>query len=236
MQDGWTQVTHKSRPKDSRTSTTQTREPPQIKDLTLAQIQRDYRGIRKQFEQSACWSKLRSLINLRRPERGWEIDTAVCLACSSVCFDWQLKVESPNMDIFAQEPRYQPLDHALLDSLGIRTLQDPEAERHITPKAFVFVAFLEWHRELDIVVDGKDSALYIGTGMDPVIEACGRILRSPHHEKKHSEGRDAKRLKEVATAFRDTHDRFDFPELEQTDALTGLSIHFRKQTEDRDDA
>ncbi|KAK4998180.1 hypothetical protein LTR66_002556 [Elasticomyces elasticus] len=195
MQDGWTQVTHKSRPKDSRTSTTQTREPPQIKDLTLAQIQRDYRGIRKQFEQSACWSKLRSLINLRRPERGWEIDTAVCLACSSVCFDWQrrwrslwqlvvftcivdfLKVESPNMDIFAQEPRYQPLDHALLDSLGIRTLQDPEAERHITPKAFVFVAFLEWHRELDIVVDGKDSALYIGTGMDPVIEACGRILR-----------------------------------------------------------
>ncbi|KAJ5104943.1 hypothetical protein NUU61_002290 [Penicillium alfredii] len=46
--------------------------------------------------------------------------------------------KNPSIPIYAQDPVFNTLDHALLESLGIKTLPDPAAFDIVTPKTLLF--------------------------------------------------------------------------------------------------
>lgn len=116
--------------------------PAVSKDLTLAQVTKDFNAKLKAWRASTCYSQLQQILTRLQPEQGWQINKAVILASGSLSRDnlecrrrsmWQLVVfvdlirqladdSETAIEAFAQEPAFTDLDREFLQSMGIAEL------------------------------------------------------------------------------------------------------------------
>ncbi|KAK4502374.1 hypothetical protein PRZ48_005799 [Zasmidium cellare] len=143
--DEWTHVPAKGRRKAPPKVQPNSTNPPS-RDLTVPKLQQDFNAKLKTWKASACRKALLQILDRVRPESGWVIEKAICLASGSFSREnlecrrrsmWQIVVfadmvqylqsegdEAANeMDIAAQEPMYTELDVEFLATLNIKALK-----------------------------------------------------------------------------------------------------------------
>lgn len=185
--DGWTGIaTGKKRRGDQTIARTDL--PSKVE--TIDSINLDFVRRLKAWRGTACRKSVVEVLSRIRPEEGWRICNAVCLASGSFSRDnlecrkrtmWQfavfvdvvehLKADSGcKLNVVAQEPMYTPLDLDFMGRRGISVLQsscvDDDrlglARDHLGPDTFCFEPFMDMGsgRLRDVVFGG--FALYIG--------------------------------------------------------------------------
>lgn len=75
---------------------------------------------------------------------------------------------------YAQEPAFTPLDYEFLSLLPIDVCTDDIAT-HITPRSLVFSPFVDWYILLPIFLKGKDPVLYVG---NEILDDYGAFAQS----------------------------------------------------------
>jgi hypothetical protein len=78
------------------------------------------------------------------------------------------------IELYAQEPAFTPLDHEFLSLLSIDVCTDDIAT-HITPRSLVFSPFVDWYILLPIFLKGKDPVLYVG---NEILDDYGAFAQS----------------------------------------------------------
>jgi len=130
--------------------------------------------------------------------------------------------------LYAQEPRFTPLDNEFLASLGVTVLDSPGSLEHIGEDSFIYVPSLEWSTETPYREKAVGSPLYITSDMEYVIDEAEREQRASLREGFESAMRSIKSAK----AILDTHDKYKLPDFEHSDALRSLTIYIQKAPED----
>ncbi|KAF2162823.1 hypothetical protein M409DRAFT_26679 [Zasmidium cellare ATCC 36951] len=143
--DEWTQVPTKGRRKAPPTVQPNTVNPPS-RDLTVPKLQQDFQAKLKTWKSSTCRKSLLQILNRIRPESGWAIEKAICLASGSFSREnlecrrrsmWQIVVfadiveylrteggdAATGLEVVAQEPMNTELDVEFLDTLNIKALE-----------------------------------------------------------------------------------------------------------------
>ena len=145
--------------------------PTVIRDYTVKNIQADYDYKRRIWRASSARKQLHRVLDQHRPDEGWNIETAICLATNSFSRDnWEnrkramyqfvafmdivehLRESSVTaIKIFAQDPHYTLLDNEYLRTHGIE-ITDAWANQswftapirdYIGPQTFLFEPFME---------------------------------------------------------------------------------------------
>ncbi|KAL8924002.1 MAG: hypothetical protein Q9208_004286 [Pyrenodesmia sp. 3 TL-2023] len=130
---------------------------------------------------------LGSLSNGRRSS-WWELvffETTVETMFSSS--PGQVNQKHDELQIYVQDPVFNDLDTAFLNSLGYAVLPSPEAFKHITPSTFLFAPHLEIPVYME-ALSGPKPRLCIGTA----IEEC--LDRYLNHFPRHQWARALKRV------------------------------------------
>lgn len=113
-----------------------------------------YEAAQERWSKSRCQKRLLSKLQLSTPNSGWQISKAVCMALGTL--NNQLSLQQlvlfmdmvrfleeegscKSIELFAQDPRFTDTDKEFLQSLGIKVLEAPNAERTIRRGVFSFV-------------------------------------------------------------------------------------------------
>lgn len=190
LDDGWTHVSRGKR-----------KEPvyihglnPQARDITVAKIRADFESKKRQWLNSNCFQQVRQILDRQKPEEGWRIGNAVCLATGSFSRDnlqnrhrslmqfvafvtvvqHLQKAQATKILCYAQEPEYTPVDEDFLASMGFNTLRCHEelnhpglgdAANYLDASAFVFEPFMQLSVKPMHELLESGVQLYIGSSM-----------------------------------------------------------------------
>ncbi|KAL8901020.1 MAG: hypothetical protein Q9207_005413 [Kuettlingeria erythrocarpa] len=207
--EGWTHVSRSGKkPNINNASITEQKLVPSEtpKGQTLLDLQDSHAYYRDQWLSSPCHKALQELLqaDLPSPLRSrrcvdrcvilglgslsngrrsswWELvffETFVeALASSSVA---QVGQKHDELKIYVQDPVFNKLDAAFLESLGYVVLPSPDALAYITPSTFLFAPHLEIAVYME-ALSGSKPRLCIGTAID---ECLDRYLNpSPGHQR-----------------------------------------------------
>lgn len=170
--DGWEHVTRKNVRRTFKQQTINTASPPTDRDLTLDRLRETYKARMSAWRDSSCRAELRRLLDQTRPDEGWQVDNAVCLASGSFSSD-NVMLRNRSMTQFcafmdtvehtqstsdkpitlhAEELFYSPLDVEFLRSLDVNVhnhggrdkyLENPIVRSPFGPNSLVFELFLD---------------------------------------------------------------------------------------------
>ena len=190
LDDGWTRV-----------SRGKAKEPvyihglnPQSRDMTVEKIRADFESKKKRWLNSSCNLQVRQILDRVRPDEGWQIGNAVCLATGSFSRDnWQnrqrslmqfvaftavvqhlQKAQTPKILCYAQEPEYTPVDKEFLASMGLITLPCHKglddlglgaAATYLNASTFVFEPYMDLSVDSMRELFGSGVRLYIGSSL-----------------------------------------------------------------------
>ncbi|KAK5112735.1 hypothetical protein LTR62_003833 [Meristemomyces frigidus] len=142
--DGWTRVGYgKSCPPSYRGGF-----PPALRDLSIEALTLEFGVKLKVWRGSTCRKQLLAVLDKQRPDEGWALTNAICLASGSFSRDnftvrqrsltqftafldivkhLQSQQEEDPIAVFAQDPLFTPLDREHLQTQGIQVL---DAEKY----------------------------------------------------------------------------------------------------------
>ncbi|KAK4540117.1 hypothetical protein LTR36_009782 [Oleoguttula mirabilis] len=195
MEDGWTRV---GKGKGKPPAFVHGINPP-MRDMTVEKIRVEFDSKMKRWRTSSCRKQVQNILDRQRPDEGWQIGNAVCLATASFSRDnWQCRQrsllqivafidivrhlqsgQSTKILCYAQEPEYTPLDKKFLASIGVTALELElasdslslgAAAQHLNKTAFVFEPFMDLGLESMRELFGADVRLYIGSSMQRWID------------------------------------------------------------------
>lgn len=135
--------------------------------------------------------------------------------------------------LFAQDPNFTKLDKEFLRHyLHFEILEPPQILGLVHNKTFLYVPHLEWYVEIPYREHAIACPLYFTTPMDWVIDAAERsIVNCEGHGNKG----DPQRGLDGAKAIKQNFEKYDFPELEYSDAMSGVVIYVRQSDEEQHD-
>lgn len=192
LEDGWTSV---GRGKGRRPVYPQGDTNRPMRDTTMEKIRADFDAKVKIWRRSDCRKQLVQILHRQRPEAGWQIGDAVCLATGSFSREnWQSRQRSVMQFVaftdvvqhlqsgqsekilsYAQEPNYTPMDKTFLTSIGVATLDNADdfglgaATKHFSPTTFVFEPFMDLGVASMKELLDVDVRLYIGSSLQRCI-------------------------------------------------------------------
>ncbi|EME45703.1 hypothetical protein DOTSEDRAFT_171280 [Dothistroma septosporum NZE10] len=247
-QDGWTQVPRKSKP-----GVNFSRHLPQSLPAIVSNIDRtnppsraitsehmiaDYRRKLNTWRQDQSRQATLRILDRVRPDSGWNVSTAVCLASGSFSRDnlegrrrsmWQMVVFvdlsrhlREDLKMVAQDPAYTAMDRLFLQSLGIEVLDvnlDKQnglgaAREYMGNETFVFEPFLDMDAVMMRQVLDADLALYVGSSIRGLMGRTNEVG-------------------ELAMKYHEVHRMYNFPEFEvDPNVLGGMGIHWREEQEE----
>lgn len=167
---------------------------PPLSDITSKRIRTDYDAKMKQWKQSTCRRELVRILERQRPDEGWCIDNAACLAIGHFSRDnwegrqrsmWQFVLfmdvvqylrdrEQRTIELLAQEIEFSAADRAFLEALGFTVIDAATADqsqglgpvsRHLKTSSFVFEPFMEHPVPTLLDLFSAEPRLYIGTSL-----------------------------------------------------------------------
>ncbi|KAI4200326.1 MAG: hypothetical protein LQ346_002404 [Caloplaca aetnensis] len=205
--EGWTHISRSGKKPNINNSTSTTEQklvPSEApKGQTLRDLQDSHAYYRDQWLSSPCHEALQKLLQAdlpstlrsRRRSSWWELvflETFVnALASSSVA---QVGQKHDELKIYVQDPVFNKLDAAFLESLGHVVLPSPEALAYITPSTFLFAPHLEIPVYME-ALSGPKPRLCIGTATDECLDRVNAGRRD-------GEGRETG--DEIFREYRDT--------------------------------
>jgi hypothetical protein len=124
--------------------------PTNIKDATLESIATEFGAKGRLWKRSEARKQLHRMLALMRPERGWQLDTAVCLGTGSFnrdnfecrkrtmaqfamfvdTLEYLQEQQKEKIKVVVQEGYYNELDKKFLQTLGMEV---PEYKPHVYP-------------------------------------------------------------------------------------------------------
>jgi hypothetical protein len=211
----------------------------------------------KLWESSQCCLKLIAILERSRNSRE-QIDVAICLGLGCISrtdsYDlrksslWQLAVflsmarylsvqedsaTERTITLFAQEPRFAPLDIAVLKSYGVEVLEKMNARDLMTPKTFIFAPFLPWPVLLQDILLDRVLAICISLDVRVCLEQVEIMIKSGKEDVVEGKTVSVELMKtcfKVGEDFLDGKNDVEFPEFElHSNALRGLRIYTRRQ-------
>ncbi|KAI7627364.1 hypothetical protein KC343_g6021, partial [Hortaea werneckii] len=143
----------------------------------------------------------------KRPDEGWQIERAVCLAVGSFSRDnWQSRQRSlmqfvafvdivkhlqqdgeGQIQCFAQEPQFTESDQTYLASIGIQVIEHQSAanskalgpiHEHLGPSTFIFEPFMDFDFNGMQSLFSTDPGFYIGSSAKRWIELSKNHVQS----------------------------------------------------------
>lgn len=190
VDDGWTRV---GKGKGKPPAYVHGLNPP-MRDMSEAKIQADFDRKMQQWRASGCRKQVLQILDRQKPDEGWQIGNALCLASGSFSRDnWQSRqrslaqfvafvdvvrhlqsAQSAKILCYAQEPDYTPLDKGFLDTIGVMALDHElalhnsglgAAAQHLDTTSFVFEPFMDMGVDTMADLFGADVRLYIGSSV-----------------------------------------------------------------------
>ena len=220
------------------------------KDLTLGKLLADYERRLQIWRASTCRRQVRQILDRKKPEGGWQIKHAVCLASGSFCRDnWEcqrrsitqfaafmdivahLQVTSDDrIGIFAQELVFAPLDIEFLTHLNVTAYHDPaigqstykgaSAKDYIDRSTFVFEPFMEKFLPTVRRLLTSDVKLLVGTD-------------APGMDASKTSAGDYRDMRALYEQFNAGYSSYDFPTFEEDpNVFQGLRISWKESTDE----
>lgn len=138
-----------------------------------------------------------------------------------------------HIKLFAQDPNFTQLDKDFLcQHLQFSILDPPQILSLVHSKTFLYVPHLEWYVETPYRQRAIVCPLYFTTPMDWVIDAAERSV--VNCEGNGDKG-DPQRALDGAKAIKQGFEKYDFPDLESSDAMSGVVIYVRRHDEEQHD-
>ncbi|KAK5110600.1 hypothetical protein LTR85_000977 [Meristemomyces frigidus] len=176
---------------------------PPMHDMSVEKIRADFDNKMKRWRASSCRKEIHRILDRQRPDEGWQIGNAVCLATGSFSRDnWQSRqrsmmqfaaffdivrhlqsAQTAIIKCYAQEPEYTPLDRDFLAAISVTTLDYELASessslgaavQHLNPTSFVFEPFMDLGVESMRELFGADARLYIGSSMQAWVDEANK--------------------------------------------------------------
>ncbi|EUC39899.1 hypothetical protein COCMIDRAFT_110226 [Bipolaris oryzae ATCC 44560] len=243
-EDGWTVITHGlSNISLSEKSQGATALPTQIvKDLTAEKLLSDFKTLQERWEDTALAAQVDGVIEGRE----WAVEEAVCIGIGSFSRDWahrwrslwqlvlfehvvgRLKKSSKKTEIqcYAQDPAFTPLDTEFLSLLSITTLESG-LEAKITAKSFVYSPFVDWFLLLPMFLVDRDPVLYVG---NEILDDYSMYAQSEEKKEKLQE------CNEVGKKWLVGREAVKLCEFEKHgNALNGMVVYLRGSEDDEKD-
>lgn len=134
-----------------------------------------------------------------------------------------VRLESPAIALYAQEPAFTTLDVSFLNALDI-TVLSTGIENHIGNLSFVFAPFVDWFILLPLFLKEKDPELYLG---NEILDNYAAVANTQDKRKVLSE------CNELGRRFRSGRERRKMPEFEiHPHALNGLMVYWREEEDE----
>ena len=202
--DGWTRIV---KGKKKTACSPQNLNSP-AKDLTVSKVTQHFNTMMNIWQQSECRQQTIQILQRIRPEHGWNVRNAVCLATGSFSRDnlecrrrsmWQMVVFADlarhiqadgegEYQLVAQDPQYTPLDRLFLAQSGIAMLQtEPpndgstglgSAKQYLQQDTFIYEPFLHMSQEMLQEIVEANPRLYIGSSIHGMTHGCSNMDRS----------------------------------------------------------
>lgn len=170
--DGWERVTRKNARSSHAQQPVTYGRPSTDRDITLDKLRASYKARTSAWRSSSCRAELQRLLEQKRPDDGWQIDNAVCLASGSFSSDnvmlrnrsmtqlaafmdtvgyAQASSDIP-ISVHAEELFYSPIDVEFLQSLDVvvhnhggrdKYIENPVVHSPFGSNSLVFDLFLD---------------------------------------------------------------------------------------------
>ncbi|RMY09928.1 hypothetical protein D0868_03975 [Hortaea werneckii] len=206
---------------------------------------------------------LRRIMDKKRPDEGWRIERAVCLAVGSFSRDnWQSRQRSlmqfvafvdivkhlqddgeGQIQCFAQEPQFTESDQTYLASIGVQVIEhhsDANSKalgpihEHLGPSTFVFEPFMDFDFNGMQSLFSTDPNFYIGSSAKRWIELSKRHVQSESQATESKAAGLPALSAEKALDFGRTRASCHFPVFEEEPLIfEGLDL-FWKQSDEED--
>ncbi|KAI6915172.1 hypothetical protein KC318_g114 [Hortaea werneckii] len=198
----------------------------------------------------------------KRPDEGWRIERAVCLAVGSFSRDnWQSRQRSlmqfvafvdivkhlqhdgeGQIQCFAQEPQFTESDQTYLASIGIRVIEHhPDANSKalgpvhelLGPSTFVFEPFMDFDFNGMQSLFSTDPNFYIGSSAKRWIELSKRHVQSESQVAESKAADLPASAVEKTLDFGRTRASCHFPVFEEEPLIfEGLDLYWRQSDEE----
>ncbi|KAI7218611.1 hypothetical protein KC333_g3473 [Hortaea werneckii] len=238
------------------------RDNPPLRNHGANQIAEDIQKKAKAWHNSSCRQDLRRIMDKKRPDEGWRIERAVCLAVGSFSRDnWQSRQRSlmqfvafvdivkhlqddgeGQIQCFAQEPQFTESDQTYLASIGVQVIEHhPDANskalgpihEHLGPSTFVFEPFMDFDFNGMQSLFSTDPSFYIGSSAKRWIDL------SKCHVQSESQATELKAAglpalaAEKALDFGRTRASCHFPVFEEEPLIfEGLDLYWKQSDEE----
>ncbi|RMY89181.1 hypothetical protein D0861_04392 [Hortaea werneckii] len=198
------------------------------------------------------------IMDKKRPDEGWRIEKAVCLAVGSFSRDnWQSRQRSlmqfvafvdivkhlqqdgeGQIQCFVQEPQFTESDQTYLASIGIHVIEHQSdanskalgpIHEHLGPSTFVFEPFMDFDFKGMQSLFSTDPSFYIGSSAKRWIELSKNHVR-PETQTVESEVADLPASAvEKALSFGRTRASCHFPVFEEEPLIfEGLDLYWKQ--------
>jgi hypothetical protein len=136
--------------------------------------------------------------------------------------------------LYAQDPRFSPIDVLLFQSYGIEVLPKLDARDQISTSTLIFAPFLPWHIMLQEILLDRNPAICISSSIREAVEQIEIRLRHGFEEATFEGtlvGKEAAEIcSKVGTRFLKGRKDDEFPEFElHSDALYGLRVYMSNE-------
>ncbi|KAI6844071.1 hypothetical protein KC340_g812 [Hortaea werneckii] len=198
----------------------------------------------------------------KRPDEGWGIERAVCLAAGSFSRDnWQSRQRSlmqfvafvdivkhlqddgeGQIQCFAQEPQFTESDQTYLASIGVQVIEHhPDANskalgpvhEHLGSSTFVFEPFMDFDFNGMQSLFGTDPSFYIGSSAKRWIELSKRHVQSETQAAESKAVDVPASAVEKALDFGRTRASCHFPVFEEEPLIfEGLDLYWKQSDEE----
>ncbi|TKA25307.1 hypothetical protein B0A50_06211 [Salinomyces thailandicus] len=168
---------------------------PPLREYTAEKLGEEIQKKMKAWQRSSCRRELLQILDKQRPEQGWQISQAVCLATGSFSREnWQSRQRSVTqyaafVDItqhlrsgheaeircYAQEPQFTSVDKEYLRRTDVIVLEQDSAtgsppglgpaSQHLGLGTFVFEPFMDLDDKAMREMFSADLSLYIGSSV-----------------------------------------------------------------------
>ncbi|KAF1822015.1 uncharacterized protein K489DRAFT_321144 [Dissoconium aciculare CBS 342.82] len=221
--------------------------PAISKDLKIATIRKDHDRKLKAWRSSTCRQTLQRVFKTLRPDAGWQVQNAICLAMGSLSRDnlecrrrsmWQMAVfvdiislleeDTQNtIEAALQDPAFTDLDRDFFRELGmsdlplvLNTTRKPglgPAQTQCGENSFILELFMDMETQGIRELVEADVEVYIGSSLQSRIDRAG----TTHEQNK------------LALAFERRYQMHRFPTfVEDPNIFEGLCIFTKKRDED----